>query len=135
VLEPTITSDCTGRDDPCQIHPHPGVNSDHTMTTCTDSPSRPSRETLNSLIDLVAWAKTCMIITAATLPNSPARSRTLGELREAVIEPRRIIDEILGRALELPRAILVELRVCELAIPKLEAGAVLRQSSHNPTAL
>jgi hypothetical protein len=97
------------------------------MPACSDPPNRPTREVIDRLIDEVAWAKTCMLICAATRPGSPERADELEKLREAVVEPRRIVDEILGKAQVLPRAVIVELRVCELAIPKLEADAVLRQ--------
>lgn len=93
-----------------------------------DPPSRPPHETLDRLIDLVAWARTCLLITAATPPGSPGRLCKLEELRKALVEPRHLTDEILGSSRELPQALLVSLRVCELAIPKLEAGAVLRTS-------
>lgn len=48
------------------------------------------------------------------------------KLRAAVIPPRKIVDEILEKGQALPRDVIVTLRMCELAIPKLEAGAVLR---------
>jgi hypothetical protein len=101
------------------------------MTTSHDPPpipNRPPPEALSRLIDLVAWAKTCLYITAMTAPSSPERVRELEKLREAVMEPRRLTDEILGSSQALPQVILVDLRVCELAIPKLAAGAVLRSS-------
>ena len=98
------------------------------MTACADPPNPPSREVIDRLIDDVAWAKTCMIITAATAPKSPDREREMEKLRKAVIEPRRVVDEVFSRGQTLPRAVIVELRTCELAIPKLEEGAVLRQS-------
>lgn len=96
---------------------------------CSDPPSRPPREMINRLIDLVAWAKTCMLITAATAPGSPERASELKKLRQAIIEPRRLIDKILSSSEALSQALLVDLRTSELAIPKLEAGAVLRMSS------
>ena len=96
------------------------------MTACSNPPNRPSREVIDRLIDDVAWAKTCMIITAATAPGSPDREREMDKLRKAVIEPRRVVDEIFGKGQSLPRDLIVELRTCELALPKLEAGAVLR---------
>jgi hypothetical protein len=96
------------------------------MTACADPPNRPSREVIDRLIDTVAWAKTCMLIAAATAPKSPERERELEKLRAAVIEPRRVIDNFSQRQ-SLPRALIIELRTCELAIPQLEAGAVLRQ--------
>jgi hypothetical protein len=104
--------------------------------TCPDPqhPHQPTRETLNRLIDLVAWAKTCLLITAATPPGSPERIYELQELREAVVEPRHLTDKILGSSQKLPQALLVDLRTCELAIPKLEAGAVLRASSAHSSA-
>lgn len=87
---------------------------------------------IDHLIDQVAWAKTCLMICAATRPGSSERTDELNKLRAAVIEPRRSVDEILERSQDLPREILVELRTCELAIPKLEAGAVLRQDRQGP---
>src|SRR5262245_28129341 len=101
--------------------------------TSPDSSSRPPRETLDRLIDLVAWAKTCLLITAATPPGSSERTCELKKLQEAIIEPRRLIDKILRDSQILPEALLVDLRTSELAIPKLEAGAILRTSSaRNP---
>lgn len=87
---------------------------------------------IDRLIDEVAWAKTCMIVTAATAPKSPERESEMAKLRQAVIEPRRAVDEILGRGQAVPREVLVTLRTCELAIPKLEAGAVLRHPEGSP---
>ena len=95
------------------------------MPAC--SPNRPPREVINHLIDDVAWAKTCMLIIAATSPKSHEREREMDKLRKAVIEPRRVVDEVFNRGQSLPRELIVELRTCELAIPKLEAGAILRQ--------
>lgn len=100
--------------------------------TAPDPQNLPFRETLHRLIDLVAWAKTCMLITAATAPDSPERLCKLQELRSALVEPRRLINEILGNTQEVPQVILVDLRVCELALPKLEAGAILRASHTDP---
>ena len=100
------------------------------MPAC--SPNRPSREVLDRLIDAVAWAKTSMIITAAAKPGSPERARELDKLREAVIEPRRIVDEAFAQGQSLPRELIIELRTCELAVPKLEQGAVLRQENKTP---
>jgi hypothetical protein len=97
------------------------------MTACADPPNRPPRDVIDRLIDGVAWAKTCMIVAAATPPKSPQREREMEKLRKAVIEPRRIIDDAGSRGQSLPRELLIELRTCELAIPKLEEGAVLRQ--------
>ncbi len=97
------------------------------MTACSNPPDRAPREVVDRLIDTLAWAKTCMLIAAATVPGSPEREREMQKLREAVVEPRRVVDDVLGRGQVLPDAVLVELRVCELAIPKLEAGMVLRQ--------
>jgi hypothetical protein len=97
------------------------------MPACSDPPNRPSRAVIDRLIDQVAWAKTCMIITAATKPGSPERAREMEKLCQAVVEPRREVDEILGQGQAVPREALITLRSCELAIPKLEAGAVLRQ--------
>ena len=97
------------------------------MPAC--SPNRPPREVIDRLIDEVAWAKTCMLIAAATAPKSADRDREMEKLRKAVIEPRRVIDEVFNRGQSLPRELIVELRTCELAIPKLEAGAVLRKQT------
>lgn len=97
------------------------------MPACSSPPNRPPREILDRLIDDVAWAKTCMLIAAATAPKSPARTHEMEKLREAVIEPRRVIDEVFSKGQSIPREPLIELRSCELAIPKLEVGAVLRQ--------
>jgi hypothetical protein len=88
---------------------------------------------LHPLIDLVAWAKTCRLLTAATLPDSPERARALTELRGAVIEPRRLVDEILHIGQALPQALLVDLCASEMAIPKLEPGAILRTSQQRKT--
>jgi hypothetical protein len=88
---------------------------------------------LDRLIDVVAWAKTCMFITAATAPKSPERAQELDKLRQAVESSRRAVDEVLGKGHVLPDAVLVELRVCELAIPKLEAGAIFRQNHQEKT--
>lgn len=96
------------------------------MTPCADSSNQPPREVIDRLIDAVAWAKTCLIITAATVPASPVRASEIEKLRQAVIEPRRIVDEIVACGQSVPREVLVALRTCELAIPKLETGAVLR---------
>ena len=96
------------------------------MPACSNPPSRPPREVIDRLIEMVAWAKTCMLICAATRPRSPERDDELSKLREAVVESRRAVDEIRGRGQDLPYDVLVALRVCELAIPKLEAGAILR---------
>ena len=98
------------------------------MTACSDPPNRPLREVIDRLIDGVAWAKTCMLITAATKPGSPERERELEKLRKAVVAPRQVVDEVFSKGQSLPRELIVELRTCELAIPKLEAGAVLRQN-------
>jgi len=97
------------------------------MPACSDPPNRPPRDVIDRLVDQVAWAKTCLLVAAATAPGSAERERELAKLRAAVVDPRRVVDEILGKAQALPRAVLVELRTCELAIPKLEAGAILRQ--------
>lgn len=99
------------------------------MPACSSPPNRPPADVLDRLVDEVAWAKTCMLITAATAPKSPEREQELSKLRQAVIAPRRTIDQILEKAQAVPRNLLVELRTCELAIPKLAAGAVLRQPS------
>ena len=97
------------------------------MTACVEPPSRPPREVTDRLIDTVAWAKTCMLITAATAPKSPARESEMEKLRKAVVEARNLVEEIFAQGKSLPQSLLIELRTCELAIPKLEAGAVLRQ--------
>jgi hypothetical protein len=97
------------------------------MTACSDPPNRPSREVIDRLIDDVAWAKTCLLVAAATSPGSSAREDELEKLRRAVAGPRRVVDKLRAQGQVVPRAVIVELRVCELAIPKLEAGAVLRR--------
>ena len=97
------------------------------MTACSSPPNRPPREVIDRLIDAVAWAKTCLLSAAATPPKSPEREREMEKLRKAVVEPRRVVDEVFSRAQSLPRELIIELRTCELAIPKLEEGAVLRQ--------
>lgn len=96
------------------------------MPACSDPPDRAEPEVIDRLIDAVAWAKTCLVITASTLPASAEREHELAKLRTAVVEPRRIVDEVFAAGKRLPGTVLVELRTCELAIPKLEAGAVLR---------
>lgn len=100
---------------------------------CPDPLNHPPPETFNHLINLVAWAKTCMLLAAATPPSSPERTRGLEELRRAVNEPRHLTDEILHSSQTLPQALLVDLRTCELAIPRLEAGAVLRAHNTGPS--
>lgn len=100
------------------------------MPACSNPPNRPPRDVVDRLIDAVAWAKTCMLIAAAAAPGSPERTHEMTLLRQAVLEPRREVDEILGRGQAVPREVLVTLRACELAIPQLEAGAVLRQAAH-----
>lgn len=97
------------------------------MTACSSPPNRPAREVIDRLIDNIAWAKTCMLIAAATAPGSSDRDREMEKLRKAVIEPRRVVDEVFGQGQSLPRELLIELCTCELAIPKLAQGAVLRQ--------
>lgn len=104
------------------------------MPACADPPNRPPPEILDRLIDEVAWAKTCMLICAATRPGSSERADELKKLRAAVIEPRRVVDEVFAKWQAVPRAVIVELRTCALAIPKLEAGAVLRQQTATPTS-
>lgn len=69
-----------------------------------------------------------MLITAATKPGSPERAIELAKLREAVLEPRRVLDEAFSQGQSLPREVIIQLRTCELAIPQLERGAVLRQN-------
>ena len=97
------------------------------MPSCANPQNRPPRDVVDRLIDEVAWAKTCMLITAATKPGSPERTREMAQLRQAVVKPRHAVDKILGQGQAVPREVLITLRTCELAIPKLEAGAVLRQ--------
>ena len=99
------------------------------MTACSNPPNCPPRELIDRLIDDIAWAKTCMLIAAATAPGSPEREREMEKLHKAVALPRRVVDEISSRGRSLPRELIVELRTCELAIPKLEAGAVLRRQT------
>lgn len=98
------------------------------MPACCDPPNRPPPELIDRLIDEIAWAKTCLLVAAATPPGSPAREAEMEKLRAAVAVPRRLVDEVLSKAQDLPRHIFIELRTCELAIPRLEAGAVLRQN-------
>ena len=78
------------------------------------------------LLDAVAWAKTCMLIAAATKPGSPERAAELAKLRDAIREPRRRVDEIFAIGGKISPELLIELRVCEKAVPALEKGAVLR---------
>jgi hypothetical protein len=102
------------------------------MPACSNRSSRPPPEVIGRLVDAVAWAKTCLLITAATLPGSAQRAAELDKLRAAVVEarrPRRRVDKIFGRGQALPPDLIGELRSRELAIPRLEAGAVLRQHS------
>jgi hypothetical protein len=103
------------------------------MPACSSPPNRPPSEVIDRLIDAVAWAKTCMLLAAAAAPKSADRDREMEKLCEAVVEPRRVIDEVFNRGQSLPRDLLIELRTCELAIPKLEAGAVLRQPTERAT--
>jgi len=103
-----------------------------TMPACSNPPNRPPPAVIDRLIDEVAWAKTCMLIAAATPPSSAERAAEMAKLRTAVTSSRTAVDEILGKAQALPRDILIALRTCELAIPKLEAGAVLRQKEAPP---
>jgi hypothetical protein len=102
------------------------------MTACANPPNRPPHDVIDRLVDSVAWAKACLLITAATPPGSPDRTHELAKLQQAVIEPRRAVDDILAKTQAVPRNLLVELRTCELAIPKLEAGAVLRSQEGIP---
>lgn len=97
------------------------------MPACSSPPNRPPHAVIDRLIDTVAWAKTCMLIAAATAPKSTERECEMVKLREAIVEPRRVIDEVFSQGQSLPRDLIIELRTCELAIPQLEAGAVLRQ--------
>lgn len=105
------------------------------MPACSTPPNLAPRDVVDRLIDTVAWAKTCMLICAATKPGSPERADELAKLREAVIEPRRVINEVLGSGQVLSDAVRIALCTCELAIPKLEAGAVLRQPRTTKEAL
>lgn len=75
------------------------------------------------LVDVVAWAKTCLLITAATKPGTPDREREMAQLREATAQARAAVN---AAPAPVPQSLRVEVRVCELAIPKLEAGAILR---------
>jgi len=84
---------------------------------------------IDRLIDEVAWAKTCLLLAAGTAPGSLQRQQELEKLREAVVNPRSVVNDVLGKGQVLPQAVLIELRTCELAIPRLEAGAVLRSTS------
>ena len=102
------------------------------MPACSNPPNRPAREVLDRLIDEIAEAKTCMLLTAATQPGSVERTRELDRLRAAIVEPRKTVDEIFGLGQSLPREVIITLRTCDLAIPKLEAGAVLRQHGGTP---
>jgi hypothetical protein len=97
------------------------------MPACSAPPNRAPSDVIDRLIDAIAWAKTCMLITAATAPKSPERAEELSKLRESAEHARRAVNEVLAQGQILPDAVLVELRVCEIAIPKLEAGAILRQ--------
>lgn len=96
------------------------------MPADADSPNHPPREILDRLIDEVAWAKVCKRVAAATVPKSAARERERQQLRIAITAPRRTVDVICGQGQSLPREVLDTLRTCELAIPQLEASAVLR---------
>lgn len=80
-----------------------------------------------ALVDMIAWAKTCLLIAAATMPGSPERETELANLREAIVEPRRRLDEICGAGGNVAPVLLVELRVCEKGVAALEKGAVLRR--------
>jgi hypothetical protein len=94
----------------------------------TAFPNFPPREVIDRLIDTVTWAKTCLLICAATRPDSPERVDELKKLRDAVVEPRSLVSKAFSAGQSLPSAILITLRTCELAIPRLEAGAVLQPS-------
>jgi hypothetical protein len=85
-------------------------------------PNRPPPADVDRLVDAVAWAKTCLLIAAATPPGGAERARELENLRRAVVEPRRLVDEIFGRGQGVRRSVIVDLRACKLAVPKLEAG-------------
>ena len=99
------------------------------MTACSDPPNRPTSDVIDRLVDQVAWAKTCLLTTAATAPGTAEREWELAKLRAAVAPPRETVDAIFTRGQAVPRTVLIELRTCELAIPKLEQGAVLRRQS------
>lgn len=92
------------------------------MPACSDPQNRPPPAVIDRLVDTVTRAKTCLLIAAATPPGGAERARELEALRQAIVEPRRVVDEILGRGQAVPRDVIVELRACELAVPKLEAG-------------
>jgi hypothetical protein len=96
------------------------------MPACADPSKRPSHDVVVRLIDTVAWAKTLMITTAGTIPLSDERKSALLTFRQAAVEARRDIDAVLNEGFQLPDQILIEMRVCEMAVPQLEAGAVLR---------
>lgn len=83
-------------------------------------PPRPHEE-LSSLIDAVAYAKMCFIVATGTVPRSPQRGKALEDLRQAVVRSRHAVDEIFRRSQAVSREILVQLRVCELGIQRLES--------------
>lgn len=89
------------------------------MPACSSPPNRPPPDVIDRLIGEVAWAKTCLVVAASAPAGSPTRERELALLRAAVVEPRLAVDAILERGQALPREVLVELRMCELAISKL----------------
>jgi hypothetical protein len=77
---------------------------------------------LDHLINLIAEAKKRLVITEITEPQSVARRAELRRFGAAIVEPRRLVKEVQARGQEVPHAVLVELRVCELAIDKLRAA-------------
>lgn len=92
------------------------------MTACL--PNRPGRAVVDRLIDAVRNAKSCLAAAEATDIGSPARSRAIAQLRAAVAVPRAVVDTILERGQAVPREAIVDLRACELAIPKLSSGSL-----------
>lgn len=80
--------------------------------------NRPTPEVVDRLFNEVAWAKTCLLVATTALPG-PDRVRKVNKLREALKSPRHVLDEIFGRGQSVPRAVIVDLRRCELALPEL----------------
>jgi len=98
------------------------------MPLSSSPPKRDMSADVDRLIAEVAWAKTCLIVSAASAPASPQRTHELEKLRQAIAPARRRGDAILARGQGVPENVLVALRVCELALPELEAGAGLRRN-------
>lgn len=90
------------------------------MPACSSPPNRPPHDVIDRLIDEVAWAKTCLLIAIAAPVGSLVRAEELAKLRKAIVEPRRVVEEVFAKGQVLPREVLVELRTCELAIEKLD---------------